>query len=152
MASQEYRALGIATALSPQVDLATEPRWSRFMGTFGEGVELDTDMARAYCDGFQTSYGDREIRDGWGYDSVNAMVKHWPGGASGEGGRDAHYAYGKYAVYPGKNLETDVYKRQPSTTLDKAIFRNPPIIIKPRGECVKRQTDKNAVAPRFLTF
>ena len=108
VASQEYRALGIATALSPQVDLATEPRWSRFMGTFGEGVELDTDMARAYCDGFQTSYGDREIRDGWGYDSVNAMVKHWPGGASGEGGRDAHYAYGKYAVYPGKNLETQM--------------------------------------------
>lgn len=36
VASQEYRALGIATALSPQVDLATEPRWSRFMGTFGE--------------------------------------------------------------------------------------------------------------------
>ena len=28
IASKEYRALGIATALSPQVDLATEPRWS----------------------------------------------------------------------------------------------------------------------------
>lgn len=106
VASREYRALGIATALSPQIDLATEPRWNRFVGTFGEGVELDTDMARAYCDGFQTSHGDREIKDGWGYDSVNAMVKHWPGGGSGEGGRDAHFAYGKYAVYPGNNLET----------------------------------------------
>lgn len=29
------------------------------------------------------------------------MVKHWPGGGSGEGGRDAHYGNGKYAVYPG---------------------------------------------------
>ena len=38
--------------------------------------------------------------------SVNAMVKHWPGGGSGEGGRDAHYGYGKYAVYPGKNFQT----------------------------------------------
>ena len=28
IASKEYRALGIATALSPQVDMATEPRWS----------------------------------------------------------------------------------------------------------------------------
>ena len=27
--SREYRALGIATALSPQIDLATEPRWMR---------------------------------------------------------------------------------------------------------------------------
>ena len=108
VASKEYRALGIATALSPQIDLATEPRWSRFMGTFGEGVKLTTDMARAYCDGFQTSVGDREIEGGWGYDSVNAMAKHWPGGGCGEGGRDAHFAYGKYAVYPGGNLETSM--------------------------------------------
>ncbi len=106
VASREYRALGISTALSPQIDLATEPRWSRFMGTFGEGVKLSTDMARAYCDGFQTSRGDREISGGWGYDSVNAMVKHWPGGGSGEAGRDAHFGYGKYAVYPGNALET----------------------------------------------
>ncbi|MGI6239630.1 MAG: glycoside hydrolase family 3 N-terminal domain-containing protein [Christensenellales bacterium] len=106
VASKEYRALGIVTALSPQIDLATDPRWARYMGTFGEDVKLVTDMARAYCDGFQTSAGEREIADGWGYDSVNAMVKHWPGGGSGEGGRDAHFAYGKYAVYPGGDLET----------------------------------------------
>lgn len=62
-------------------------------------------MARAYIDGFQTSSGDKEISNGWGYESVNAMVKHWPGGGCGEGGRDAHYGYGKYAVYPGNNLE-----------------------------------------------
>ena len=41
--------------------------------------------------------------DGWGRDSVNAMVKHWPGGGTGEGGRDAHYAFGAYAVYPANN-------------------------------------------------
>ena len=34
------------------------------------------------------------------------MVKHWPGGATGEGGRDAHYAFGKYAVYPCNNCDT----------------------------------------------
>lgn len=79
IASAEYRALGIATALSPQVDMATEPRWSRVSGTFGEDPDLVTDMSRAYVDGFQTSTGGKEIRDGWGYESVNAMVKHWPG-------------------------------------------------------------------------
>ena len=103
-ASQEYRALGITTALSPQIDLATEPRWKRFDGTFGENPLLTADMAKAYSDGFQTSTGNKLIADGWGYSSVNAMVKHWPGGGSGEGGRDAHYSFGKYAVYPGKNL------------------------------------------------
>ena len=102
IASKEYRALGIATALSPQIDLATEPRWSRVSGTFGEGVELATDMARAYVDGFQTTY---DTTNGWGKDSVNAMVKHWPGGGPEEGGRDAHYGYGKYAVYPGNMFD-----------------------------------------------
>jgi len=99
IASREYRALGIATALSPQIDLATEPRWSRFNGTFGEDPILDRDMARAYVDGFQTTGN-----GGWGTESVNAMVKHWPSGGPEEGGRDAHFNYGKYAVYPGNNF------------------------------------------------
>lgn len=105
IASIEYRALGISTALSPQVDIATEPRWLRFSGTFGESPQLSAAMAKAYCDGFQTSADDKEIAGGWGYQSVNAMVKHWPGGGSGEGGRDAHYGFGKYAVYPGENFD-----------------------------------------------
>ena len=105
IASKEYRALGIATALSPQIDIATDPRWMRFSGTFGADPQLAADMARAYIDGFQTSGGASVLKDGWGYESVNAMVKHWPGGGSGEGGRDAHYGYGKYAVYPGNNFQ-----------------------------------------------
>lgn len=99
IASEEYRALGIATALSPQVDIATDPRWSRFSGTFGEDPQLSTDMARAYCDAFQTTPETK----GWGMKSVNAMVKHWYGYGAQEGGRDSHYASGKYAVYPGNN-------------------------------------------------
>lgn len=100
IASKEYRALGITTALSPQIDIATEPRWARFNGTFGESSKLAADMARAYADGFQSSDD-----GGWGRESVNAMVKHWPGGGSGEAGRDAHYGAGKYAVYPGGNFD-----------------------------------------------
>lgn len=100
IASKEYRALGIATALSPQIDLATEPRWSRFDGTMGEDPDLSTDLARAYVDGFQSS------EDGdWGFQSVNTMIKHWPGGGPEEGGRDGHFGYGAYAVYPGKNIK-----------------------------------------------
>jgi beta-glucosidase len=105
IASKEYRALGIATALSPQIDLATEPRWNRFVGTFGEDPYLATDMARAYVDGFQTSPQAIKAYDGWGNYSVNAMVKHWPSGGPEEGGRDAHFAYGKFAVYPGNNFQ-----------------------------------------------
>ena len=106
IASKEYRALGITTALSPQIDLATEPRWNRFIGTFGEDPQLATDMARAYVDGFQTSPKAITAYQGWGNLSVNAMVKHWPSGGPEEGGRDGHFAYGKFAIYPGNNFQT----------------------------------------------
>ena len=101
-ASREYRALGITTALGPQIDLCTDPRWMRFADTFGEEAEKTKEMTKAYCDGMQTTPG---APDGWGAESVNTMVKHWPGGGTGEGGRDAHYAFGRYAVYPGGNFE-----------------------------------------------
>ena len=106
IAAKEYRALGITTALSPQIDLATEPRWNRFVGTFGEDPKLATDMARAYVDGFQSSPKTNAPYEGWGNQSVNAMIKHWPSGGPEEGGRDGHFAYGKFAVYPGNNFET----------------------------------------------
>ena len=95
---REYRAMGISTALHPQVDVGTEPRWMRVEDTFGAHPELVADMGRAYCDGLQT---DPEAENGWGSGSVAAMVKHWPCGGPCEGGRDAHYVFGKFAVHPG---------------------------------------------------
>ena len=99
--AKEYRALGISQALGPQIDLCTEPRWMRLEDTMGAQVDMVTAFAKAYCDGLQTTEG---AADGWGMDSVAAMVKHWPGGGMGEAGRDAHYSFGKYAVYPGNNI------------------------------------------------
>lgn len=96
-ASREYRAMGICTALGPQIDLCTEPRWMRFIDTLGENADASVAMVKAYCDGMQTT----KATGSWGYESVNTMVKHWPGGGTGEGGRDAHYAFGEFAVYPG---------------------------------------------------
>ncbi len=102
VAAKEYRALGITTALGPQIDLSTEPRWMRLEDTLGSDPEKVIPMVKAYCDGMQTTEG---APDGWGADSVITMVKHWPGGGTGEGGRDAHYAYGCFAVYPGGQFE-----------------------------------------------
>lgn len=104
IASREYRALGFTTALSPQVDIATDPRWFRFSGTYGEDPHLVADMAQAYCDAFQTSEGADALYGAWGMNSVNAMAKHWPGGGPCEAGRDAHFGRGKFAVYPNNNL------------------------------------------------
>ena len=145
IASREYRALGITTALSPQVDLATEPRWRRVLGTFGEDPQLVTDYARAYCDGFQTSTGSAHIDGGWGYHSVNAMVKHWPGGGSEEAGRDSHYSFGRFAVYPGGQFSTRLrpfvdgaFKLDGPTRCASAVmpFYTIPWDIAPNGENV----------------
>lgn len=103
MASSEYKALGISTALSPQIDLATEPRWLRVSGTFGEDAAMAGEMAKAYVDGFQGTFDEEGANTGWGDQSVNAMIKHWPGDGAGEGGRESHTNAGKYEVMVGGN-------------------------------------------------
>ena len=55
----------------------------RLCDTFGEHTQMTIDMTKAYCDGFQTT---RDSQDGWGKDSVNTMVKHFPGGGARENG------------------------------------------------------------------
>ena len=101
----ELRDLGITCFLAPQVDVASDPRWFRFSGTFGEDPALSRDMARAFCDGLQSTYDENGRDLGWGKDAVTAMVKHWAGEAACEGGREAHLEGGKFAVYPNHNFE-----------------------------------------------
>jgi beta-glucosidase len=53
IARQEYIAVGIREALHPMADLATEPRWPRISGTFGEDAQLSAKLIKAYIKGFQ---------------------------------------------------------------------------------------------------
>ncbi|MGW0336505.1 glycoside hydrolase family 3 protein [Streptomyces sp. NPDC003011] len=92
---REYLAVGLRVALHPQIDLATEPRWARISGTFGEDADLTSRLVAAYIEGL------RGPGDGLGPDSVAAMVKHFPGGGPQLDGEDPHFAYGKEQVYPG---------------------------------------------------
>lgn len=98
IARQEYLAVGITQALSPQADLATEPRWSRINGTFGEDAELAKRMVQHYIEGFQD--GNTGLHDG----SVVAVVKHWVGYGATKEGFDGHNYYGRYMTYPGNNF------------------------------------------------
>jgi beta-glucosidase len=90
---REYLAVGFRVALHPQIDLATEPRWSRQSGTFGSSADVTSELVRAYVRGLQ---GPR-----LGPESVAAMVKHFPGGGPQKDGEDPHFAHGKDQVYPG---------------------------------------------------
>lgn len=95
IARQEYLAMGIRLTLSPMADLATEPRWARINGTFGEDAELAAKMTKAYILGFQG--------DSINQQSVECMVKHFTGGGPQKDGMDAHFPPGKQA-YPGNNF------------------------------------------------
>jgi beta-glucosidase len=102
IARQEYRAVGIQETLSPQADLATEPRWSRISGTFGEDVDLSRVLVRAYVEGFQHGAS--------GVDSagVIAVVKHWVGYGAQKDGLDSHSSYGRFANFTAGNLDLHV--------------------------------------------
>lgn len=97
VARQEYAAVGIRLALHPMADLATEPRWGRINGTFGEDAHLSAQMTKAYVLGFQG--------DSLGPKSVACMTKHFAGGGPQKDGEDAHFPYGKEQVYPGDNFD-----------------------------------------------
>jgi beta-glucosidase len=97
MARQEYLAVGIRLALHPMADLATEPRWARAAGTFGEDAHLSAQLVHAYVKGFQG--------ETLGPSSVATMVKHFSGGGPQKDGEDAHFPYGKEQVYPGNNFD-----------------------------------------------
>jgi beta-glucosidase len=97
IARQEYVAVGIRVALHPMADLATEPRWARINGTFGEDAQLSARLTGAYIRGFQgTALGPA---------SVACMTKHFPGGGPQKDGEDPHFPYGKEQVYPGDNFD-----------------------------------------------
>ncbi|MFM5025887.1 glycoside hydrolase family 3 protein [Aeromonas caviae] len=95
IARQEYRAVGIHEALSPQADLATEPRWGRINGTFGEDNLLAKSLVKAYIEGFQQG------SEGIGKESVVTVVKHFAGAGPQKDGLDAHNPWGKEQIYPG---------------------------------------------------
>jgi beta-glucosidase len=97
IARQEYVAVGIRAALHPTVDLATEPRWGRQAGTFGQDPELVTELGVAYLLGFQG--------DSLGPGSVACTSKHFPGGGPQKDGEDAHFPYGREQVYPGGRFD-----------------------------------------------
>ena len=100
IARQEYRAIGITLALHPMADLATEPRWGRINGTFGEDADLAAVMTKAYILGFQG--------DSLNKTSVACMVKHFSGGGPQKDGEDAHFPYGREQIYPGNNFDYHV--------------------------------------------
>ena len=101
-ARDEYRAVGIHMALSPQADIATEPRWARVAGTFGEDPTLARRLVTAYVTGMQGSAAGVQ-RDG-----ASCVVKHWVGYGAAPEGFDGHNAYGRFSAVTAESLSLHV--------------------------------------------
>ena len=102
IARMEYRAVGIQEALSPQVDLASEPRWSRITGTFGADPQLASVLGGAYVQGFQGAPG------GLARNGVMTVVKHWVGYGALPEGFDSHNYYGRIAKLTTAQLDMHI--------------------------------------------
>lgn len=94
IAREEYKSVGIRLALSPQADLATEPRVARINGMFSEDADLTAALTKAYIKGFQG--------DSLNSESVSCVVKHFTGYGPQDDGLDPHFPPG-IQVYPGDN-------------------------------------------------
>lgn len=91
IARGEYRATGIHMALSPQADLATEPRWPRLTATFGADPASVSKFSGAYVAGFQGS------SKGLTNKGVATVANHWVGYGAQPDGFVGHNYYGRFA-------------------------------------------------------
>lgn len=82
IARDEHIAVGVRMTLSPEADIASEPRWGRVMETFGEDPDLVTQMVTAQVVAFQNG------KDGLNNGSIVACMKHFPGAGPQMEGKD----------------------------------------------------------------
>ena len=82
MAREEHIAIGVRMTLSPESDIASEPRWGRVMETFGEDPDLVTEMVTAQIVAFQNG------SEGVNKDGIVACIKHFPGAGPQMDGKD----------------------------------------------------------------
>lgn len=82
IARDEHLAVGVRMTLSPEADIASEPRWGRVMETFGEDPDLVTQMVTAQVVAFQNG------ADGLNTGSIVACMKHFPGAGPQMEGKD----------------------------------------------------------------
>ncbi|MFV8375824.1 glycoside hydrolase family 3 N-terminal domain-containing protein [Flavobacterium sp. LB1P71] len=93
IAAKEWTSVGLRKGYMYMADLATEPRWQRIEGTFGEDADLASDMIREIVLGFQGKQLNKN--------SVAMTIKHFPGGGPQVDGQDPHFEWGKDQHYPG---------------------------------------------------
>ena len=91
---QMWIAEGVVAMYGPQIDLATDPRWPRNSGTYGERPEVTSGIITALVEGYQRGL------EGMTEGAVALSVKHFPGDGSAENGFESHGYTGQWRLYP----------------------------------------------------
>ena len=86
-------AQGIRQMYGPQIDLATDPRWSRNSGTYGEVPEVVAGITTALVSGYQQG------TEGVQLEGVSLSIKHFPGDGAAENGYESHSYQGQWRIY-----------------------------------------------------
>lgn len=123
IAAKEWTSVGIRKGYQYMADLATEPRWQRVEGTFGEDADLAAAMTREIVLGFQ---GEK-----LGLGSVALTTKHFPGGGPQVNGLDPHFEWGQDQHYPGKMF--DYHLKPFQAAIDAGTSAIMPYYAKPIG-------------------
>ncbi|KMY23284.1 beta-glucosidase [Actinobaculum suis] len=122
-AAREWRAAGIHKLYGYMADTPSEPRWSRFNGTFGEDVAIVTAYTRAVVRGMQGEQLSEE--------SVATTIKHFPGGGVRDEGHDPHFEWGQVNEYPTENSLATYHLPPFQAAIDAGVSSIMPYYAKP---------------------
>ena len=88
-----WDAKGIHQMYGPQIDLVTDPRWSRNSTTYSESPDVTAQIATALIMGYQHGTDGAQTGD------VALIMKHFPGDGAAENGFESHYGVGQWRIY-----------------------------------------------------
>lgn len=88
-----WDAKGIHHMYGPQIDLVTDPRWSRNNTTYGENPDVMAQIATALVEGYQHGTDGAQVGD------VALIMKHFPGDGAAYNGHESHNWIGQWRVY-----------------------------------------------------
>ncbi len=123
IAGKEWAAVGLRKGYMYMADLATEPRWQRIEGTFGENADLAAEIMKEIVLGFQGTK--------LGTGSVALTTKHFPGGGPQVEGQDPHFVWGQDQHYPSKMF--DYHLKPFQAAIDAGTSAIMPYYAKPIG-------------------
>ncbi|GAA3725319.1 glycoside hydrolase family 3 N-terminal domain-containing protein [Spinactinospora alkalitolerans] len=126
IAAEEWRASGIQKGYMYMADVATDPRWTRTDGTFGEDPDLAADMITSIVEGFQGE----ELGAG----SVSLTTKHFTGGGARLDGTDPHHEWGQDQVFPTEGSMDDYHMAPFEAAIEAGTTSIMPYYAKPVNE------------------